>query len=141
MRPRHDREGTHFEISSKGCNNLSHLTVWERGAITPLWDINLRYFTGSEIKYGELPTKPANQYFIPQRYPLDGSPAPIPVGKDILVKIDYQYDEMLAPSTGHRIFGFKLEADGSISDVDSQGAYRSMPNIPEPNKSSHSNPH
>jgi hypothetical protein len=137
LQPRHDPDGIHFEIASKGCNGLSHLTVWERGANTPLWVANLRYFNGPDIKYGEPPANSGNPYFIPQLYPVKGHPEPIPVARDILVNIEYQYDENFTASVGHRIFGFRLEADGSVSEVDPRVSYGEIPNIPKPSNSAH----
>ena len=124
FKPQKKADGIQFHIGLKNANGLLRLKLWEKDTRKTLWDINLNYYPGPILKYGDVPsnftTFNGAGNSAKQNYPADAAPAPIPVGKDICVCIDYQYDASMAACTSSKCYAFRLEPDGTIVDLGEQ---------------------
>ena len=80
-----------FDIPRSGINGLLGIIVEdEAGHI--LWKVNLKYYNGRQITYGEMPRGSK------QVIPADGSTPPDIRGRRVQIQVEYQYDEFMAPS-------------------------------------------
>lgn len=117
-------DGLQFELGSKNVNGFSKALFWEKDSGKMLWDVDLKYFPGPTLKYGELPsgftTFGGNRGSAEQRYPQDAAAVPIPMNKVIYVRLGYQYDHFVGASSGTSHFAFQLDNDGTITDFGEQ---------------------
>ncbi len=104
--PKIEPEGIAFHIALQNANGFLRMMLWEKDTRKTLWDINLNYYSGPVLKYGEVParftTYNGGRNSAKQNYPKIVVPRPIPVGKDILVYLDYQYDGFFEASASVR---------------------------------------
>ena len=86
-----------FHIVASGMNGLLGFTVMD--GTNRLWEVDTSYEKGTKIVYGILPTggnMAARQIFPP--------PGVVPTaidGKQVTVRVDYQYDSKFTPCVGH----------------------------------------
>ena len=113
-----------FRLGLENADGFLRMMLWEKKSRRTLWDINLNYYRGPVLKYGEIPSRfvtyRGSRHSAWQKYPKTGLPQPIPTGKDILVYIDYTYEGPLGYSASAKIFAFRLEADSSVVNLGEQ---------------------
>ena len=112
-----------FLFDYKNIGGLLHMRIWEKDSHTLLWEINLNYYAGDKLKYGEVPsgflTFNGVRNYARQEYPLNNKPPEaIPVDEEIYVIINYQYDEYLVPCTSSVNYMFKIKPELSVEKID-----------------------
>ena len=116
-------DGIEFHTALINANGLLHITVWEKESRKTLWDVNLNYFPGPVLQYGQVPPTflafNGVRNFAKQTYPPDGVPSDIPIEKVICVCLEYQYDRFV-PSCASQFYAFRLEPDGGITNFGKQ---------------------
>lgn len=110
--------GSHtvLDVSTEGVNGLLGLSIWQADTRELLWKVNLDYFRGKQLVYGEVPagftTINGGENSAEQTFPAKGlSPPPLPSKRKIYVAIEAQYDEFMAASV--RVFYFELSTDAN----------------------------
>lgn len=129
--------GIDFLFDYKKVNGLYGMRVWEKDSRTLLWGIEVHYFKGDKIKYGEVPSEFLGPGGVPnstrQVYPLDNQiPKAIPLDKEIYVSIDYQYDHLISACIGRDFYVFKIKPKLSVEKIDVAEMYADqLPRKPE----------
>ncbi len=117
--PIKDGNDIEFQFKHKNINGLIHLTLWEKDTRKTLWDINLRYYSGDILKYGEVPKNfikfnerkdSALQYFPKDNEP----PIKIPIEKTIYVYLQFQYDTFISSNAGSKFCAFIIRNNGEL---------------------------
>ena len=128
--PNKSSDGVIFQLGYNNVNGLLGMVVWVEETRKPLWVLDLNYFDGSSIKYGVVPLD--QKKAVKQVYPHEGGARPLPIGRTIMIKFEYQYDSLFGPSATSACYGFKLNADGEIVDFSERRYISSKgPVIPE----------
>ncbi len=112
-------KGIEFKFKHENVNGLLQLIVWEEGAKDILWDVNLNYYTGDTLKYGEIPiqfiTFNGVKNSAKQNYPINNiAPIAVPVGSIIYVYISYQYDTFISPASSSHVYSLQVGENGII---------------------------
>ena len=84
-----------FDIPRRDVNGLLSFRVEDLNGKV-LWQINVSYELGQRIIYGVLPT--GGNMDAKQVIPSDGKAPPDIRGHSVRVIVEYQYDELMAPS-------------------------------------------
>jgi hypothetical protein len=111
-----------FRFGYHNVNGLLSMMVWEKESRAKLWDIDLDYYFRPLLKYGEVPLNfttfnNAPERSARQKFPPDSSPPQaIPVGKEMLVQIRYQYDSFISACSSEKFFSFRINPDGTITN-------------------------
>lgn len=113
---------TGFQIRAEGINGLLDLRIWEEETKTVIWQVNLNYFNGSHLGYGEVPgefktfngaTGSAKQLF-PNAAE---HPSRLPAGKSFIAALIGQYDTVGGASVRVFYFRFSTDAEGQILKI------------------------
>lgn len=104
-----------FVFQHQNHNGLVGLSIWTVPDDALLWDINLRYFSGERLIYGEVPkgftSVFGNQENAIQRFPTSGqTPAPLPANARLRMELSIQYDT--STSASGRSFFYDVVTDG-----------------------------
>ena len=113
---------TEFEISTRRINGLLHLSLWRAGSRELLWSVNLSYYHGPRLLYGDVPKGFSSFNGAPQNakqsFPADGTkPSPLPPDSTLFMSLIYQYDSFLHPMTSTIIFSLTTNALGEVISV------------------------
>lgn len=130
-----------FHFGYNNVNGLLSLMIWEKDTRSLLWEIDLNYYQGSILKYGEIPSGYSTFNNAPERSAMQKFPADllpprtIPTEKDIWVCIDYQYDSFLSACSSSKYFSFRLNTDGTLTNIGEQAppALDQLPVAPNQN--------
>jgi hypothetical protein len=113
---------TEFDIATRGINGLLGLRIWRADTRETLWDVNLNYYPGPKLAYGEVPadfeTFNGAQNSARQNFPPDDQkPMTLPINSQLFVEVDCQYDHFI--SAACRCFYFLISTDehGNLSEV------------------------
>jgi hypothetical protein len=87
-----------------------------------LWDVNLDYYQGPHLDYGEVPqdfaTFNGGRNSAKQNFPKDGAkPHPLPPSTRIRMAIDLQYDTWAAASVTTRYFDLLTDREGHVTKI------------------------
>lgn len=115
-----NKVGLHFQRHN--AYGLMQLIIWEKDSRSILWYVNLNYYPGGIIKYGEVPkeftTFNGVKNFATQKYPKNNKlPEQIPFGKEIYVYINYMHDKFFILSTSVKVYSFVWKDDGTIQNM------------------------
>jgi hypothetical protein len=111
-----------FQIHSKNIRGLLGMRVFQIEPRKLAWAVQLNYFSGNEILYGEIPqrfstvagvTEDAKQVFPPN----DAPPPILSRNTRFLVEIDAQYDSRGSAATRTFSFSFSTDSSGNIASV------------------------
>ena len=111
-----------FHLRTRSVNGLLGLRLWRTDTKEVLWDVNLNYYPGGQLRYGEIPTEfrtfNGGLNRGRQNYP-EGNrkPQPLPPSTTFMVELDYQYDTLLSPAAHSAWFLFSTDASGALSRV------------------------
>jgi hypothetical protein len=111
-----------FHFGYHNVNGLLGMMVWEKDASSMLWSINLGYYRGDVLEYGVVPLKYKSfngvDQSAKQNIPSDSlSPQTIPVGKEIMVRIHFQYDYLISACSSQQYYSFRINPDGSVINL------------------------
>ena len=111
-----------FSIQTEGIRGLIEAWFWEENTKQVLWRVNLNYYQGSQLKYGELPIKfkqPNGAInSAEQIVPANGEkPDQLPPGKSFYLAITGQYDTLMAASGKTFYFSFSTDSEGRMSAI------------------------
>jgi len=116
-----NKQKIEFHFQRNSANGLSHLIVWEKGARNILWDVNLNYFPGGIINYGEVPNEFTTfngvRNIASQNYPDNETIAPLERDSEIYVYISCVHDTFFVPSSSVKVFSFRINSDGTIHNI------------------------
>jgi hypothetical protein len=134
---------TVFHLPTRHANGLLGVQVWQPDTGTLLWEMNLAYFRGARLIYGEIPrdfvTFNGGKNSAQQMFPRDDQPPlPFPPDARLLVAIELQYDAFMAASVRTRYFELKTDREGRILSVVARESIKpdAFPGHPEePNQS------
>jgi hypothetical protein len=122
--PQKTQSGLEFHLNLKNVNGLLRTTFWEGENQKTLWDVNLNYFPGPILKYGELPadftTFNGDTDSARQDHPKTLGALPIPAETIVYVQVGYQYDEFISACASDKIYAFQLTKDGSVINMGEQ---------------------
>ena len=113
---------TDFHLRTRGFRGLSSFRIWRTDTKEELWYVNLNYFRGEHLTYGEVPksfrTFNGNLNNARQEYPPDArKPAPLPPTATFMVELNCTYDAMFGPAGQSAFFLFATDATGGVSRV------------------------
>ena len=108
-----------FEFGTRGINGLLEFRVWRADTRELLWDVNLNYYGGARLTYGDIPkdftTTNGNQQSATQIFPADGAkPKRLPASGKVFMEVQCQYDALDAPSTRSFDFAVTTGPDGHV---------------------------
>ena len=121
--------GVDFLFDYKNVNGLLHMQIWGKESRAILWDVNLNYYAGDKLKYGEVPSEFLTfngvENYARQRYPLNNkAPEAIPLDKEIYIRLEYQYDEFISPCVASLCYVVKIKPKLSVEKIDGIPAER-----------------
>jgi len=127
LNARQEDGSTTFEFSTRGINGLLGLRVWKADTKELLWDVNLSYYRGPRLRYGDLPrdfeTFNGQKDSATQAFPAKREkPRPLPANSKLYVSVDCQYDSFMAASSQTFLFSITTDTNGRVlaaSRVDS----------------------
>jgi hypothetical protein len=111
-----------FHLRTRGFHGLSSFRICRTDTEEELWCVNLNYFRGEHLTYGEVPenfrTFNGGLNNARQEYPSAArKPAPLPPSAMFLVELHCSYDAMFGPSFQSYTFLFATDATGGVSRV------------------------
>lgn len=111
-----------FSIQTEGIRGLGEVWLWTEDTKQVLWRVNLNYYQGSQLKYGELPAKFKSpngaMNNAEQIAPANGEkPNQLPPGKNFYLAITGQYDTRMAASEKTFYFTFSTDSEGRMSAI------------------------
>lgn len=111
------RGSTEFVFSTHGINGLLSMRVLRYDPGELLWHMNLNYFRGHRLRYGEIPDVWPN--IARQEFPKDGEePKPLAPDSKFLVTIECQHDVFIAPSVTSVLFILRTDKTGRVVSVE-----------------------
>ena len=117
-----------FEIGLVYARSIQELILTDKATHERLWWVELNYFPGPRIRYGKVPvafiTFNGQVGSASQEFPKgDVPPKALPVAKEILVQVDYDYDDWLDEYGRTCWYLMVLAPDGQIRywETDSLG--------------------
>lgn len=134
---------TVFHLPTRHANGLLGIKIWQPDTRTQLWELDLAYFRGARLTYGEIPrdfvTSNGGKNSAQQMFPRgDQPPLPFPPDTRLLVAIELQYDAFMAASVRARYFELKTDREGRVFSVVARESIKpdAFPEPPEePNQS------
>lgn len=108
-----------FEFSKSNLNGLLDIRIWRVEDKSVLWDVNLNYYDGERLAYGEIPkgftTFNGNKNDAKQRFPLRGAaPDPLPAGAKLRMQVTVQYDTFMTAAATAFFYDIKTDSTGKI---------------------------
>lgn len=111
-----------FNIQTKGIRGLGEVWLWIEDTKQVLWRVNLNYYQGPQLKYGELPIKfkqpngaiNSAEQIVPAN---DEKPNQLPPGKTFFLAVTGQYDTPMAASEKTFYFSFSTDSGGRMSAI------------------------
>jgi len=117
IQPKIEGEDIVFYIDYKKTRGLLDLTVTDVSENKVVWDINLSYYYGQELRYGEVPLEFKTNNGVTnrarQKIPEVGVPPELEKGKIYKLVTDWQYDAYFNALSANTELFFKIE-DGRI---------------------------
>jgi hypothetical protein len=124
-RPSFDLAASHvggstvFEFSGSRINGILDLSVWQVSDRKFLWDMNLNYFVGGRLAYGEIPkgfsTFNGGTNDAVQRFPFSGTPPiPLPADTDLRIQVTVQYDTLTTASATSFFYDARTDENGRV---------------------------
>jgi hypothetical protein len=108
-----------FEFGTRGINGLLEFRVWRADTRELLWDVDLNYYGGARLTYGDIPkdftTTNGNQQSATQIFPADeAKPKKLPASGKVLVEVECQYDDFAAACSRRFDFAVTTGSDGRV---------------------------
>jgi hypothetical protein len=111
-----------LDLSGSRINGILDLSMWQVTDQKFLWDMNLNYFPGGRISYGEIPkgftTFNGGKNDAVQRFPFSGvPPSPLPAHTDLRIQVTVQYDTMTTAAATSFFYDARTDENGLILSV------------------------
>jgi hypothetical protein len=118
-----NRDSMRFRIESRGINGIGSIRFYSQTLREDLWSVKIWSCHIDHFTYGMIPVcspDSANARIVDnpvkQRIPADGKlPRKINIGEVFVVEIQYQHDDLFAPSMGTKKFAFRCISETEVS--------------------------
>ena len=97
---------------TSGINGFLGIDFFSETRKEYLWSVSCQNFVEiNQVTYGILPPRSR------QHFPRAGEPKPLVQDGKILIRVNYQYDEFLAPRSASKIWAFQIEKGNKIKSL------------------------